>query len=186
MERLFIAALSICLMVAILLIAIPFYWQQKRYQHQSKYFYFFLIIVVPLVAVAMYAYLGHFSLQRHAWLTDAFVEQMKSPEQVIEKLKQRLQQEPKSSEGWYLLGRLYLSQGQNQKAQAAFAKALELAPNNPIILNNYAVANYLNHNYQEAIHAWQKVLKIIPADSEDAKFVKQAIEKARAEIKSSK
>ncbi len=181
MERLFFGAVVLCLVVAVLLIAIPFFIQQKKYHDKSKIFYFVLFILVPLLAILMYGYLGNFSLQRNAWLTSAFIEQMKSPQQIIGKLKERLKQEPESSEGWYLLGRLYLSQQQYLEAEQAFTKALALAPTNPIILNNYAVAKYLNHHYQEAINAWQQLLKIIPADSEDAKFVKQAIEKAKQE-----
>lgn len=186
MEQLFFAAIFLCLIVAILLVVVPFALRQKHYSDKSKLFYVLIIFIVPVISILMYINLGHFVLQKNAWVTNAFLAQMKSPEQVIEQLKARLQQEPNSAEGWYLLGRLYLSQQRYLEAQRAFAKAATLAPNNPVILNNYALSNYLNHNYQQAIGAWLQVLTLIPNDSEDATFVRQAIAKAKAEMKQHK
>lgn len=56
---------------------------------------------------------------------------------LIIKLKTTLQQNPQSARGWYLLGRLYASQNQLQKARDAFAKAHHLKPNQAYITVNY-------------------------------------------------
>lgn len=43
--------------------------------------------------------------------------------QLITELQAHLQVDPNSSKGWYLLGKLYLSQNRITEANAAFAKA---------------------------------------------------------------
>ncbi len=47
--------------------------------------------------------------------------------QLISELQTHLQIDPNSSRGWYLLGKLYLSQGRVAEANAAFAKAETLS-----------------------------------------------------------
>lgn len=65
---------------------------------------------------------------------------------LIIKLKTTLQQNPQSARGWYLLGRLYASQNQLQKARDAFAKAHHLKPNQAYITVNYVhILWQLNH-----------------------------------------
>jgi len=46
--------------------------------------------------------------------------------QLITELQTHLQADPNSSKGWYLLGKLYLSQNRIHEANAAFAKAQAL------------------------------------------------------------
>lgn len=68
------------------------------------------------------------------------------PEDLIKQLKQRLQDNPQSAKGWYLLGRLYSSQNQWQLAANAFAKSQQLNPVDEQNEINYIQALwYLNH-----------------------------------------
>lgn len=68
----------------------------------------------------------------------AMLKSMHDPSQLIDKLKATLQKQPNSARGWYLLGRLYVSQNEWQLANDAFAKAHELEPNDEKITVNYA------------------------------------------------
>ncbi|ARG97236.1 tetratricopeptide repeat protein [Legionella micdadei] len=68
----------------------------------------------------------------------AVLQTIKSPAELIERMIARLQAEPNSERGWYLLGRLYASQGQWPEARDAFSKALELKPGNEAARINYA------------------------------------------------
>jgi cytochrome c-type biogenesis protein CcmH len=138
------------------------------------------------------------------------------PLEVIERLKQRLAQDPNSSKGWYLLGRLYVSQNDYVNAVAAFEKAntlnpqdltiqLNLAqalglkgddasvtkadhivtkilndnPNQEDALSLSAISAYRQKNYPKAIKQWQKLLLLVPANSNEEKVIKNAIKQAR-------
>lgn len=63
---------------------------------------------------------------------------IKGPDEIIERLQQRLKSEPESAKGWYLLGRLYASKGSFDNALEAFAKAHEIEPDNEQTTINYA------------------------------------------------
>jgi cytochrome c-type biogenesis protein CcmH len=63
---------------------------------------------------------------------------IKSPQEVIARLRAQLQAKPDSAQGWYLLGRLYSQEKQLIKAQGAFAKAYQLEPENSALVVQYA------------------------------------------------
>jgi len=65
-----------------------------------------------------------------------FKKQYDSPEKIISIMKQRLQEHPSSAKGWYLLGKLYVSQQDYQNAQQSFEKAHHLDPS----VNEYSLA----------------------------------------------
>lgn len=137
------------------------------------------------------------------------------PQELIIKLKEKLNDKPESAHGWYLLGRLYSSQNEPQLAYVAYAKAHLLQPNDEQITVNYAQSKwelnqrqfdqqsrdlfhqvlqknprqpdalamlaldaFKNHAYQQAIIYWQRLLKLLPPDSVDAKAIRKAIVKA--------
>jgi len=74
--------------------------------------------------------------------------QIKSPDELIERLKSRLDETPASARGWYLLGRLYISQNAWQKAKDAFAKACQLNPADEAAKINYIEAQWQLHDQQ--------------------------------------
>ncbi len=73
---------------------------------------------------------------------------IKSPQELIDKLKAKLDDNPKSAKGWYLLGRLYTSQNDNQNAAIAFAKAHQLNSENEQYTVNYAHSLWMLNNQQ--------------------------------------
>jgi len=84
--------------------------------------------------------------EQHAYLRQvanqqrvrAMLQSVKGPHELIDKLKAHLQQKPTSAQGWYLLGRLYVSQGESTLALQAFATAHQLQPNDALFSVNYA------------------------------------------------
>lgn len=86
---------------------------------------------------------GHTLLQAHeqkvanALRAQQYMAGLKGPEELIERLKERVESEPENAEGWYLLGRLYASQGQWLEAKDAFLHALNRAPQSEKIIVNY-------------------------------------------------
>lgn len=91
---------------------------------------------------------------------EAILATIKSPLELIDRLKARLNEDPKQARGWYLLGRLYASQGQWQKAAEAFSTAHQLSPDDESATVNYAQSLWeLNHQHFEAqIQALLKAL----------------------------
>ncbi|MDP1603944.1 MAG: hypothetical protein Q8M03_11840 [Legionella sp.] len=146
----------------------------------------------------------------------ALLATVKSPEELVEKLKAKLDDSPQSARGWYLLGRLYASQNQWLLARDAFLKSQQLNvndeqatinyaeslwqlnqqqfnpeirrvfkellqknPNQPDALAMLAMDAYTRHEYPLAVIYWQKLLKIAPPQSDEAKAIRKAIAKAQ-------
>ncbi|MFC7780864.1 tetratricopeptide repeat protein [Legionella taurinensis] len=115
-----------------------------------------LIVLVPLfIASACVGYwywgswqaLNDYSRQQ-ARMQDVkkVLATIKDPQDLIVRLRQRLDDTPASSRGWYLLGRLYLSQNELQQAKMAFKKAITLDSDNDTARISYIqVLLLLNH-----------------------------------------
>lgn len=114
-----------------------------------------LMPVVLVLACAGYYLWGSFPLWQeylHKNETQERAQQMlksiKSPQELIDKLRAKLDDTPKSAKGWYLLGRLYTSQSEHQKASEAFAKAHQFNPEDEQYTVNYAHSLWLVNNQQ--------------------------------------
>lgn len=141
---------------------------------------------------------------------------VKSPQELIDKLQAKLKKQPQSAQGWYLLGRLYATNHQQDKATHAFATAHALSPDQELYTVHYAhslwqlnhqsftpqimsifkqllqknpqqtdalamlaLNAYDQHAYEEAIGYWQRLLALVPEQSEEALAIRKAIVKAR-------
>ncbi len=85
-----------------------------------------------------------------------------TPEELIDRLSERLKKTPNSAQGWYLLGRLQASQHHWRKAYDAYAMAHQLKPENETITVNYAQTLWqLNHQTVDSVvrSLFQAVLK---------------------------
>lgn len=76
----------------------------------------------------------------------AMLKKLNSPQELIDKLKSKLSLKSESAQGWYLLGRLYTSQGNWSEANEAFKIAHELRPENTQFLINYAQSQWQLNN----------------------------------------
>jgi cytochrome c-type biogenesis protein CcmH len=100
--------------------------------------------IIVLVGCSYLMWGGWFALERYK--TELASQQhvqdvlknIKSPDELIDKLAAHLKQNPDSDRGWYLLGRIYSSQQKLQHALNAFAKAYKLNPDDKLIVINYA------------------------------------------------
>lgn len=95
---------------------------------------FFSLLMALMVGLA-YWHWGSFAQWRQYLHQDEqrkqaekMMQALKSPEELVGKLKAKLNEHPESAKGWYLLGRLYDAQGQWQQAAAAYGKAHQLVP----------------------------------------------------------
>ena len=98
-------------------------------------------------------------------LAQQMLKSIKSPQELIDKLKSKLDDRPESAKGWYLLGRLYTSQNENQKASQAFAKAYHLKPQEEQFAVNYAHSLWEMNKQQfnpEIIDIFDSLLKNNP------------------------
>lgn len=92
-----------------------------------------VVVVFALSSVGFYLYWGDsqslaqwYQAQQRAELIKDFVAKYRSVDEIIALMQQRLKEHPEDAKGWYLLGRLYRSQGNLKAAEEAFAKAKEL------------------------------------------------------------
>lgn len=109
---------------------------------------YFTLLLAPLIVVFSLAgyyfwgdfanwqeYLKHNESQQRV---QQMLKTIKTPQELIAKLKAKLDDTPKSAKGWYLLGRLYSAQKEFEPAVQAFAKAYAFAPDNEQYAVNYA------------------------------------------------
>lgn len=108
-----------------------------------------LLVFVAAFSISLYFKWGdsvqlkkYYAERAHAAEIDAEIKTFKSPQQLIDKMQAVLQQHPDSAQGWFLLGRLYTSTNQLDKAQAVYAKAVALAPTNLQYKLQYAQADF--------------------------------------------
>ncbi len=90
----------------------------------------------------------------------ALLQTIHGSDELINKLKARLNEKPKSARGWYLLGRLYASQNQWQQANDAFATAHRLKPSDEQVTVNY-IQSLWQLNHQEYNNTIRDLLKAL-------------------------
>jgi cytochrome c-type biogenesis protein CcmH len=107
-------------------------------------------------------------------------------ESMIGRLTARLEQTPEDVEGWSLLGRSLFLLGRHEPALRAFARALQLAPQDRELLGEFlqalALAGADKHqagDYAGAISYWERILRFAPPESELARAVTASIDEAR-------
>ncbi|MFA6302989.1 MAG: hypothetical protein WC627_07640 [Legionella sp.] len=94
------------------------------------------ILLLPLIFILTalgYSNWGGFLLwqeamhQAHARkIAEQMLRSIHSPQDLIDQLRAKLDDTPASAKGWYLLGRLYISQDDKKHADEAFGKAQSL------------------------------------------------------------
>ena len=92
------------------------------------------LVVFTLPAYYMWGGWTDWLEHEHAMLRQqeakAMLATVSSPQELIDRLRARLDDSPASARGWYLLGRLYSGQKQWQPARDAYAKSLQLDAEN--------------------------------------------------------
>ena len=108
-----------------------------------------IVLIVPAAAVSLYLALGapltpdQPLAERRSDLATTAVgdeQQLGSLEEVAAQLAKKLESRPDSAEGWFLLGRAYMTLNRIQDAVAALGRARDLAPDQPEVAGAYAEA----------------------------------------------
>lgn len=68
------------------------------------------------------------------------------------------------------------------KPMALINQALKVEPENPMALSLAATAAYNRGDYAQAIARWQQIQRVVPPDSEDARWLTDAIAKTREHL----
>lgn len=190
------------------------------YAFKVKNKLWFWTLVILTLGLALYSNPDIWNWYQYEKNTQAFEKAkaiLKQPNQV-KRLKQSLQAQvvkhPEDAKAWFLLGRMYASEGLWNQAHDAVFQAYRLEPNNlktaifyvetiwqtqgkitpqaRYILNQVLkkddhqpdalimlAADANNRGcYQQAITYWQKILVMLPKDSEMAQVITEAISKA--------
>ena len=98
-------------------------------------------IALPLSAGGLYAITQRATLDRLANPDTMSVSEGSVPPMVMEmvgRLEKRLSEQPDDADGWFRLGRAYAVLGRFEAANAAYARAYKLNPNDPQLVAEYA------------------------------------------------
>ena len=140
-------------------------------------------LLLPLAVVVGYLQLGELRA------LNAGSSQQTDPKQMaalVERMSAHLKQNPQDAEGWTLLARAQASIGRYEPAMRAYARALQLMPENRDLLveliKTLALAGrteFETKNYSGAIGYWEQILPFAPSESEFAQSVSASISEAR-------
>lgn len=139
--------------------------------------------LIPLVVA-----LGYWQLGEPRALNAGAAQQvdMKQLPALIERLSTHLKQAPQDAEGWMLLARAQASLGRYEPAALAYARALQLLPEDRDLLVEFVKtlalagrAEFETGNYAGAIDYWERILPFAPPESEFARTVAGSIAEAR-------
>ena len=129
-----------------LLTGIAIFWPLIRGGGNSKYFALALVIFIPVFTMLVYQKVG--SPEgidvNGSPVSSIAIEQRRSTDDQLSNLtqglEQRLTESPDNLEGWLLLGRTYKTTQQYSASVAALSRAIELAPENALVIVELAEA----------------------------------------------
>ncbi|WP_066985817.1 c-type cytochrome biogenesis protein CcmI [Methylomonas lenta] len=179
---------------------------------QGRWIIPMLAVLLPTLSLLIYLMLGETNALRKAELQETETKAAVNVINMVEKLQQRLKQQPDDIQGWKMLGRSYTYLQQYQNAADVYAElyrrqpddlevmlqyannlamarggrmagepaelislVLQRAPDNPNALWLGGIAKAEEGQYAEAKQRWQKLVSLLPADSESLPQVKQML-----------
>ncbi|HMM86596.1 c-type cytochrome biogenesis protein CcmI [Azohydromonas sp.] len=99
-----------------------------------------LAVVLPLAAVLLYLALGNRTALDPVLARAPSQATPQDVEVLVERLAQRMREQPGDADGWVLLGRSYAAMGRFEPARDAYAQAVALSPDDASLLADYADA----------------------------------------------
>lgn len=177
-------------------------------------------IVLPLTAAGLYAlyqrpilaYLSNPQAPADAAMPPMVME-------MVARLEKRLSEQPDDAAGWFRLARAYAVLGRAEEANAAYARAYKLTPDDPQLVAEYAgflydgdpqntggqvfglfsrlheldpqnrdalwflgFASYKKADRKKALGYWERLLKALPPDSQEAEHLRMIVAKTRGEM----
>lgn len=141
----FWVCIALMTLAAMVFIAIPLGLNKKLWVNV-------LLLSFALLAIGCYWFFGNsqklqqfWSWQKHESEVQQKVAQVKDPQILIDQLQDHLQQQPQSAEGWFLLGKLYISTQRYEQAEQSLRRAYQLSPDKSDYLAALAKADFFNH-----------------------------------------
>ena len=131
-----------------------------------------VVLGVPLAAVLLYLQLGTPSALQPQVQSAAPQEghasgDMATMEQLVAGLAAKLEEEPENAEGWFMLGRSYMSMGRYPEAAEAFKRVLNLVGDEPAVLLRYADALAMARGGQMAGEPFELVKRALQLKPDD-------------------
>lgn len=162
-------------------LAIDLERQQKLEQNQQSgtWVIWIFAVLVPVFSFLLYAQLGNYQVIENPALAQPRTAPQQNPahannssdapsiEEMIERVKQRLRDQPDDIRGWFILGRTYMSMRQYQEAVTALQRAYELDQSQPPIMLALADALAMTHDGtmgEQAENLVKKALQLAPND----------------------
>ncbi|MHA1568379.1 MAG: c-type cytochrome biogenesis protein CcmI [Alphaproteobacteria bacterium] len=133
-----------------------------------------VLIVVPLLAIGLYLELGDpgaidnplAGTASHANQGSA-ADKTASFQRMVKKLAARLKEKPDNAEGWFMLGRSYMTLGRYAEAAQAFAQARRLVGDDPDLLLRYADALAMAQGGKLQGQPFEMIQKALAAKPDD-------------------
>lgn len=176
-------------------------------------------IALPVLALGIYLATGNPGAVDPAQ-REAQGISMPQIEAMVQKLSDRLEQNPEDIEGWKMLGKSYTVLGRFPEAVTAYSKAAMRAPRDPQLLADLAdvlamargqkmkgepeelvlralqldprnlkalalagSAAFERNDFRGAARYWERMLPLVPADTEDARTIQANIDEAKSRSK---
>jgi len=119
--------------------------EQVVEQQPGKWAIVFLVVLVPVLSIAMYLKLGEYRVIDNPQLVqEARLEQPQnqnmSMEEMLKRVKKRLKDNPEDAEGWFIMGRTFLSMRKIDEAVTAFQRTYDLVGDEPQVMFTLADA----------------------------------------------
>ena len=125
-------------------------------------------VALPLVAIAVYLGVGNLRAldpEQRAGAPPG----LRQIEEMVQRLADRLQQNPDDIEGWRMLGRSYTVMGRFAEAANAYAKAAARSPRDPQLLADLADALAMARGHKMAGEPEELVLRALQIDPNNLK-----------------
>ncbi len=105
----------------------------------------FLALFIPFAAVIIYYQLGDFNAATGREVAATVVpagddRPQMTIEEAVSKLEQRLAEDPKNPDGWFMLAKTYMAMKQYHKAVTSYEKVIDIVGEEPEVLLRYADA----------------------------------------------
>ena len=119
--------------------------EQNAQQQPGKWAVWLVVVAIPVLSVGLYLKLGEYRVVENPALTKARPAAENnaanmSIEAMLDRVKQRLRDNPEDAEGWFILGRTLLSMQQIDQAVTAFQRTYDLVGEEPGVMFTLADA----------------------------------------------
>ncbi len=145
-------------------------------QHPGKWVVWLVAVLLPVLSISIYLKLGEYrvienpvlaEVDRSTQTGNTANNQSMSIEAMLDRVKQRLRDNPDDAEGWFILGRTLMSMQQIDEAVTALQRTYELVGDEPGVMFTLADALALQNKGMLAGEPFQLVkrgLEISPRD----------------------